>query len=243
MAEPLNLSVRGDDAVIVVTVCGDLTHENAARVRSVLLKCLSDQPGAILVDLSGMTVSAPIALTVFAAITRQAASWPGIPVLICAAQPAVAAILDRGGPARLVRHPTLAAARTGLVSRIQAPPLVVDDLLPVPGAARHARNMVTEACARWSLPHLTGPASLIVNELVANVIDHVGSMMTVRVSLRSRYLHISVRDGSAHMPGKEARPATSGLGLVASLATGWGCLSTGDGKVMWAVLTIEQEVP
>jgi hypothetical protein len=41
-------------------------------------------------------------------------------------------------------------------------------ILPVPGAARRARDIVTEACARWDFPRLTAHAALIVTELVTS---------------------------------------------------------------------------
>ena len=45
------------------------------------------------------------------------------------------------------------------------------------GAARQARELVTEACARWELTDLVGPACTIVTELVNNVVVHAQTPM------------------------------------------------------------------
>ena len=91
---------------------------------------------------------------------------------------------------------------------------------------------------RWSLPDLVGPAGVIANELVANGVDHAGSMMTLRISLRSHHLHLALRDDSPVAPQRRDDSAASGLGLVDAMATGWGWLPTEDGKVVWAVIRI-----
>lgn len=127
----------------------------------------------------------------------------------------------------------------------QATPLTIaEQLLPVAGEARHARDIVTEACSRWNLPHLIGPASLVASELVANAIEHAGTMMTFRITRRNRYLHIAVQDGSPEKPrlmplANPRLPRGRGLHLVASIATGWGCRPNRDGKVVWAALTAQ----
>jgi anti-sigma regulatory factor (Ser/Thr protein kinase) len=94
---------------------------------------------------------------------------------------------------------------------------------------------------RWGLPHLVAPASLVVSELVSNVVDHAHTMMTMRLSLRRRYLNIAVTDGSpaepvapADLPASGARGR--GLFLVDATASSWGWLPTDGGKVVWAAL-------
>ena len=71
--------------------------------------------------------------------------------------------------------------------------------------------MATEACLRWDLPHLIAPASLIASELVSNVVDHAHTMMTLRLSLRQRFLTSPSADGSAGRAGPARRlPAERG---------------------------------
>jgi anti-anti-sigma regulatory factor len=236
MSEPLTWSVDDTTSRTVVTVTGGLGLGDAARLRTALLKCLAEQPEALLVDLSALVPTAPSALAVFTALVRQASTWPAVPVLLCAASPSVAVLLEGGGYGRLPLHESVAAAHASLDQGLTVPRMLADDLLPVSGAPRHARDMATEACLLWSLPGLAGPASLIASELVTNVVDHVGTMMTLQLSQRGRYLHIAVRDGSPVAP--DAKPGPSGLSLVGSVATHWGWLPARDGKVVWATLAV-----
>jgi two-component sensor histidine kinase len=122
-------------------------------------------------------------------------------------------------------------------------PRVVEDLLPVTGAPRHARNLVTDACLRWDLTHLIPPATLIISELVSNVIDHAHTIMTLEVSLRTSQLYLAVCDGSSKPPvlGRYSNPPREGRGLhlVTAFSTAWGVIAEKGGKTVWATLALD----
>ncbi|MBM2619967.1 STAS domain-containing protein [Actinoplanes sp. LDG1-06] len=227
-----------DGSHLVARVSGALDLTDVAALHLQLLKALAEQPDALLVDLSALSVAEPLSLAVFTAINRQANRFPGTPVLLCAAPPATRALLDGHAYRRLSVFDSLDGARTHLSGDPAAAVRTLSDqLLPIAGAARHARDMTTDACLRWELPHLVGPACLIANELVSNVVDHVHTMMTLRLALRRRYLHIVVRDGSP----VDVQPPVDlsrgrGLVLVDATAHSWGCVPSVDGKVVWASL-------
>jgi two-component sensor histidine kinase len=111
---------------------------------------------------------------------------------------------------------------------------------PVAAACRRARELVAEACARWNLPEAVGPASVVLSELVGNVVRHAGTPMQVTVTLRRPWLHLAVLDGSSAdpRPGEAGQRDEGGRGLllVRELTERWGCVSTGDGKAVWATL-------
>jgi two-component sensor histidine kinase len=118
---------------------------------------------------------------------------------------------------------------------------IVEDLLPVACAAKHARDVVTDSCLRWDFPELVGPASLIASELVSNVVDHAQTMMTLEVEVRGPYLHVAVHDGSGLPPVLELDSdpgGTRGLGLrlVSHSSNAWGYTRQQGGKVVWATL-------
>lgn len=238
----IDCAVHDDaDGRLIIELSGELGLGEVAGLRVRLFKYLAEQPEALLLDLSRMTVSDPLALTVFGAVQRQAARWPGIPLLLCAPRPATGSQL-RGAPYRsLPVFATVDAAGAHIGLDRHTLPMISDELLPVSGAARQARNVATDACLRWDLPELLSPACLIASELVSNVVDHAHTMMTMRVTLRPRYLHIAVRDGAAEEP--VARPLTNpvagrgrGLLLVQATADSWGWLPSQNGKVVWAAL-------
>jgi anti-sigma regulatory factor (Ser/Thr protein kinase)/anti-anti-sigma regulatory factor len=237
----IECDVGADGGNLVVTLSGRLGLREVAPLRNRLLKCLAEQPESVLVDLAGFSVAEPLALAVFTAVVRQAARWPGIPVLFCAPSPATRTLMNRGAFNRLPVFHSVSAARDHVGTDWQTLPSISDELLPLSGAARQARNVATDACLRWDLPHLIAPASLIVSELVSNVVDHAQTMATLRLSLHRGYVTIAVRDGSPAEPVKVAGispDAYSGRGLilVEASAHSWGWLPTDDGKVVWASL-------
>jgi hypothetical protein len=232
-------TVTGGEAGLIAALTGRLGLADVAQVRMRLFKCLAEQPEALFVDLAGLSVEEPLALAVFSAVSRQAARWPGIPVLYCAPTGPVRRMLANGAQRRLPVAATvsLAAEMVGVADR--SLPSLIDDLLPIAGAARQARNIATEACVRWDLPDLAGAASVIASELVTNVVDHAGTMATLRVSLRPRFMTIGVRDGSTEEP-RRVSPCPSGgrgLMLVEAMSHSWGWLPVDGGKVVWASLS------
>lgn len=238
----IDCTVRADDGFLVAELVGTLDGAAEPYVLAQLLECLAEQPRALLVDLSGMRVAQTVTMSVFSTVARQATRWPGTPVLFCATPPQMhtaAAGLYR----RSLVFPTLDDARAHLDTAPCAPPAVTEDLLPVRGAARHGRDVVTDTCLRWNLRHLVAPASLITSELVANVCDHAATMMTLKVTRSARYLLVSVHDGSGEPPvygASSGRPRGHGLQIVDATAYRWGWMPARDGKVVWASLRVDE---
>ncbi|GAB2575658.1 hypothetical protein Aab01nite_14100 [Paractinoplanes abujensis] len=231
-----------DGRYLIATVSGSLDLGEVSRLHTNMLKSLAEQPDALLLDLAGLIVTDALALAVFTAASRQAARWPSIPIVLCAPPSATRKLLEGYAFRRLSVVSSLDAARERLAGDpAAAVPAITDELLPISGAARHARDLATDACLRWDLPHLVGPAGLIANELVSNVVDHAHTMMTLRLTLHPRYLHVAVRDGSPDEVGPPVGPPPEfgrgrGLIMVDATAHTWGCVPTADGKVVWASL-------
>jgi anti-anti-sigma regulatory factor len=218
----------------VVRIAGILTVTTAPAVRLALVKCLVGQPDALVVDLSELEVGQPAALTVFAAVARQAAIWPGTPLLLCGAAPEIAARLSAGGSGHASVH---ASASAALAMAPRRPTTTVrETLLPVAGAAHRSRRIAEAACLRWNLAHLIGPARVVACELVTNAAVHAQTMIDLQITPRRRYLLIAVRDGSREVPRLLAPDTPSGMRLVDGLVRRWGSLPADDGKVVWAML-------
>jgi anti-anti-sigma regulatory factor len=234
----VSCDVRAADGCLVTSLTGLLDRAAVPDVRLDLLKCLAEQPRALIVDLSGLVVGYAPALSVFTAVSGQAARWPGTPVLFCAPPPELYGAAG-GLYRRALVFPAVAAAQDHLATSTRTLDTVTDELLPVRGAARRGRDVVTDTCLRWELPGLVGPASLICSELIANVCDHVGTMMTLKVTGTPRYLLLSVRDGATAPPVPEpaAGPMRGhGLQIVSAVAHAWGWIPANQGKVVWASL-------
>jgi anti-anti-sigma regulatory factor len=224
-----------------VRLAGALSLATAVDARTALHKVLAAHPRAVVVELSDVTIVDDVALTLFAAFARTAAEWPGCPVLLCAAPPSIRHELDRMAVSRVTPvfadlTSALAAAESVRAARRYRRPMPDS-----PTATALARRMVREACAAWQLLGLVADAELIVTELVANAIRHAWAPVEVLITLRERYVHLSVRDGSPvrpvrRLPDPDSGEGGRGLLLIDAVATGWGATEIAEGKVVWATL-------
>ncbi|MFG2054687.1 ATP-binding protein [Micromonospora sp. NPDC048930] len=240
MSTRIRCEVRDESPVTVVRLAGALDLGTMRSVDGVLTECLAAQPDALVVDLERLAVTDRLALSVFAAAARRAADWPAVPMVLCAPPPDTAAWLAESTACRVVPVRRDCAEATAFAGTAVAPRLRAR-LEPVAGACRRARELVTDACGRWNIPELAGPASLVLTELVGNVVRHAGTPMLVTLTLRRPYLRVAVMDGCP----ADARPVTDrdlraeggrGLMLVRELAQRWGSAPAGAGKVVWAML-------
>ncbi|MFC4147795.1 ATP-binding protein [Micromonospora mangrovi] len=240
MSTGISCEVRDDAPVTVVRLAGRLDLSTMRSVHTTLDHCLTAQPDALVVDLSRLAVTDPLALSVFAAAARRAADWPAVPMVLCSPPQETATWLSETTACRVVPVRRDCAEATA-VANAAASPRLRARLEPVAGACRRARELVTDACGRWNVPELAGPASLVLSELVGNVVRHAGTPMQVTVTLRRPYLRVAVADGSTATvraaTGRDLRAEGGrGLLLVRELAQRWGSSPVGDGKVVWAML-------
>ncbi|MGR6321924.1 ATP-binding protein [Micromonospora soli] len=229
--------VETDESSAVVRLTGVLDLAETDAVRDALLARLWQRPGPAIVDLSTVRIVEPAARAVVDHVHRMVADWPAAALLV----------LDpSGGPGGGAPvYPSLAAAQAALVGAPLAAVLNAD-LPPVVAAAREARGLVTDGCARWGVPELAEPACIAVTEMVNNVVAHAGTPMTVRVAPRGSALQLAVRDHSTRRPAYAGlAPLTStggrGLLLIDTVARRWGSTPLGGGKVVWCVLHAEDE--
>jgi anti-anti-sigma regulatory factor len=226
----------------VVRLTGTLDTATAPAVRSMLLGLLAQQPEALVVDVTELRVDDPIAVAVFRDVLRETTDWPAAHLVLCAP--------DGSGPWQAAGLPVWPSQGDALAA-LGAPG--VDDYLslvlePVVGAARRSRELVTEACGRWELPDLAGPACIVVTEMVNNVVAHARTPMAVLLARHGGAMSVAVRDDSTTIPrfaGPVAPTSYGGRGLllIDSVADRWGSLALDAGKVVWAVLHGEDEAP
>ncbi|MGI5521085.1 ATP-binding protein [Micromonospora sp. CA-259024] len=239
MSSRITCEVRTTAPVAVVRLSGVLDLCTMRSVHQALDGALADQPESLVVDLAEVDVEDRLALSVFAAAARRAEEWPAVPVVLCAPSPVAARWLAESTTCRVVpvsadctEATRVAGATAALRMRAR--------LEPVAEACRRARELVTDACTRWNLPEASGPAALVLSELVGNVVRHAGTPMQVTVTLRRPYLHLAVVDGSRAQarPGGTDLRAEGGRGLllVRELAQRWGSVPAGPGKAVWAML-------
>jgi anti-anti-sigma regulatory factor len=237
------------DGCVIVAFNGSIDLFTASQIQRTLLKDLSEQPYALICDLSGVQHLDPVCATVYSTVANHPSSrWPTTSFLLCGAQPPVADILGRlQVPHFLPLYPDVEAALEEVFAR---PPYLRDELLlvPIPTAAAAARAFVRNTCKYWQLAlpdsTLVDRAVLLAGELVTNAVVHARTDLLLRLELRGDLLHLAVRDGSPRLlrlvtiPDPEAEGGR-GLWLVEQLAHSWGANGHPDGgKIVWCTLKL-----
>ena len=104
-------------------------------------------------------------------------------------------------------------------------------------APQSARSFLRAALQTWQLDGFGEVTELLADELVANVVRHVGSPMTLRATSEGATLRVEVDDPSTAAPVLQhpETHASSGRGilLVSILATQWGTEVHDGGKTVW----------
>jgi anti-sigma regulatory factor (Ser/Thr protein kinase) len=116
------------------------------------------------------------------------------------------------------------------------------DLPPAACSVPAARHLVRELARAWQVPQDDADVALLVTEVVANVVDHVGGEAVLSLELESSdgWLRIAVADGSAVLPVvgelRGDQPRGRGMQIVEALADRWGVEEVDGGKRVWFVL-------
>jgi anti-sigma regulatory factor (Ser/Thr protein kinase) len=109
---------------------------------------------------------------------------------------------------------------------------------PTGASAGAARRFVWATLESWDLDALADTATLLVSELVGNVVLHAGTDADVVVRRSAGRVRVEVVDGSSQLPVRKLYSDTAttgrGLALVEKLSTRWGAeTSSGGGKSVW----------
>jgi hypothetical protein len=207
------------------------------RLQEVLEGLFDRRNGSVVIDFSAVQQPDRKTLIGSTLIGGYARMNCGPAVLLCRGRrlEAVTASVDsRGLHARMSRD--LTDAWQAITRGPLRSPSFTEQLLPLPGAARHSRDVVTAACLHWDLPHLVGAASLVASELVSHTLDHVSTTMSVTVLLDHDVLYLWVRSGSWSEPTPRHAGTSLDLLVINSFATHWGFLPDGDDTLSWAAL-------
>ena len=223
----------------LVRLTGVLDAGTASTVRSLLFGVLAAQPEAVVVDVSDLRLARSDAASVLHQVLQDTRDWPGTN-LVLAGSPDAAGWHASGWPV----WPDSDSAFADLGTPDTEHRLSLE-LQPIVGAARRSREMITEVCARWELPDLTGPACTVVTEMVNNVVAHVRTPMVVLLARHGDTMSVAVRDDSPVIPeftGPVGPTSYGGRGLllIDSEATRWGSLPLDRGKVVWALVEGEE---
>ncbi|MER6011712.1 ATP-binding protein [Streptomyces bluensis] len=109
---------------------------------------------------------------------------------------------------------------------------------------RLLRRATAKQLNRWGMPGAVGDVELLVTELAANVVKHVGegASATLILEWKADLLRLEVHDKSEVMPTIRSADCDEecgrGLHLLAALAVDWGTVLTAAGKAVWCEISI-----
>jgi anti-sigma regulatory factor (Ser/Thr protein kinase) len=225
----------------VVTVLGPLSDHHGHDLFSLITACVEECPAAVLVDLTAVTDAPPVVL---AAIAQAGARVPpGIPpvaVFACGAAPHHHMLLAP----HVSVYETPAQAREATLDLHRSRPrteLTFDASIHAPA---RVRQLVTDTCDQLSLQHVRTDATLIMSELVTNVVQHTAKSGVAALTHRDPFLHLEVEDHEPRPPVTNAGHRNTrqdhgrGLAIIGLLGSRWGYRvgHDGGGKVVWASL-------
>jgi anti-sigma regulatory factor (Ser/Thr protein kinase) len=239
---PLRIGHRLQDGVTVVVPDGVLDLVSYGQLRDALIKYALEVPRAVVVDVGSLHVPTSPTLAVFSAVWMRVSEWPGVPMMIVAADPEDRQRLARNGINRYVPvYADLDDALRALDASLLRRRVIMDLIGPVKSSLV-ARRFVERTCRGWSCgTQLTEDAVLVVNALVENAIRHAPGEPSVRLELRPGVLTVAVYDDGPPFTRPDAAgpqvPLRLGLMLVEGLASAWGCARLPFGrKAVWAAL-------
>ncbi|MDQ1429739.1 MAG: hypothetical protein QOF40_341 [Actinomycetota bacterium] len=106
-----------------------------------------------------------------------------------------------------------------------------------------ARAFLRDTLHTWELDGFGAVTELLADELVCNVVRHVGEPMQLRAVRRPSSIRIEVDDPSTEPPVlQNPSPLDErgrGILLVQSLATSWGVDVRGTGKTVWFEIDVD----
>ncbi|MBV9721623.1 MAG: STAS domain-containing protein [Mycobacterium sp.] len=245
---PLAVSASSAGTVCLLTVEGVLDSSTYLHLRDSIIKAALDEPRAVLIDVNRLDVPASSAWSVFTSARWHVSTWPDIPIVLVCGDPTCRRTIARMGVTRYVPvyatvEATLAALTEGRRARWRARTELPASL----ASLRSARKFVAEWVGDWSLDELIPVATVVVNVLVENVLQHTTAGPVLVLESDGTAVTVSVRDDSSKPAARHEDPIrggerVSGLAIVASVCRAWGSTPTPSGKTVWAVVGPENRL-
>lgn len=237
----LRFSTKDFEQARVLTVDGVLDAETYVPLRETIVSATLDEPPALIVDITGLSVREDLAWAVFTSARWQIAEWPDVPIGLVTHHEQDRHSLHRNGITRHVpAYATLESAFAELTAdgqrryRRRARASIAAQHTSI----RRCRELTAQWLAEWARTDFTHVASLIAAELVEAALAATDKAFTLRLETDGSTVSVVVQHvGIANPVRRESnRDNVSGLDLVAANSRGWGTYTTLSGNTMWAVV-------
>ena len=233
----------------LLTFSGVLDSSTYLELRNSVIKAALDQPRAVVVDVSALEVTSPSAWSVFTSARWHVSIWPDVPIILVCGHARGRAEITRNGVARYVPvYPTVdIALATPTDDSRRGRRRMRADLPASASSLRQSRALVAETLTGWSQTDLVPVATVIVNVLVENALEHTASTPVLRLETDDTTVTVAVEDGSSIPAVRRENQfrggeRVSGLAIVAAVSRAWGSTPTSSGKTVWAVVGPENQL-
>ncbi|OBA80183.1 sulfate transporter [Mycobacterium sp. 1164966.3] len=245
---PIRVDIQRRHETSILIVSGVLDGSTYRGLRDAVIKAALDEPRAVIVDATLLSVPSRAAWSVFTSARWHVSTWPDVPILLaCERSSSRRAIADAGVTRYVPVHATreLALAAVAEMS-VHARRRARARLPAVPSSVRQARELIDAWLTVWAQSRLISVAGTVATVFIENVLAHTASEPVLIVESYQETVTIAVEDASRQPAARhedEARGAdmVSGLSIVAALCRAWGSTPTSSGKTVWAVVGRENE--
>jgi len=225
----------------MLTLDGLLDGTTYVPLRDAIVKVALDEPLAVIIDVTKLTVRDDPAWAVFTSARWQIADWPDIPIgMVCAHERGQNA-LKRNGITRYV--PAYTTVQTAVAE------LAADELrryrrragasLPaVKSSIRRSRELTAEWLTAWSRTDFIHAVTAVAAELVELALADADNALSLRVESDGSTVAVAVQhvDMARTRLRDSVDDAVSGLDLVAGNCRVWGSYTSAAGNTVWAVV-------
>jgi hypothetical protein len=224
----------------VLTIDGLLDAATYVPLRDAIVKTALDEPVAVIIDVSNLTVRDDPAWAVFSSARWQVAEWPDIPIgMVCSHEHGRNALRRNGITRYVPAYPTVDSAIAELAAdgarryrrRVRAALPAVKSSVP------RSRELVTQWLTAWSRTDFVHVLCVIATELVEMACAHADTALCLRLETDGSTVAVAVQQ--VNIENAERRVAgdtVSGLDLVAASSRVWGSYTSAAGNTVWAVV-------
>jgi hypothetical protein len=245
---PIRVDIQRQHETSVLVVSGLLDSSTYRGLRDTVIKVALDEPRAVIVDVTLLSVPSAAAWSVFTSARWYVSTWPDVPImLVCEHWQSRRVIADAGVARYVPVHATREMAVAALDEMSAHGRRRARARLPaVQSSVRQARDLIDAWLTAWAQSRLIPVAGTVATIFIENVLEHTDSEPVMIVESYRETITVAVEDGShqpaaRHEDGVRGADMVSGLSIVAALCRAWGSTPTSSGKTVWAVVGRENQ--
>jgi hypothetical protein len=237
----LRLVASVDQDICTLAVDGVLDDTTYIPVRDAVVAAALDEPRAVIVDVSGLTVPDAVAWGVFSSARWQVTEWPDTPIGLVCNHHRQGALCCSGLAPYVPVYPTRQSALAGLTADgLRRYRRCARSALPgLKSSSQRCRALTAEWLTAWSRTDFIHAVAIVATELVEIALANTDGAVSLRLEADGSTVAVAVQYAGAAPPAT-ARHSISGTArgpdLVAATSRVWGSYTASAGNTVWAVL-------